>query len=182
MLDLRGLRGGTEEVVRQFPAAALASIDSRGEDFRLVAPVELTARVTKDNEKIRLVGRLQTTLETDCGRCLEPFTIPVDASLDMLFLPEADQATVAAGDDKEDEAEVREADTGVSYYKNDTIDLGEMMRDEFYLALPMKPLCQEACKGLCPVCGANRNRETCTCETTWVDPRLEALKALKTNR
>lgn len=174
LLDLRGFRGGTEEVVRQFPPAAF---DLKGEDFRIAAPVQLTAKVTKDSEKVRLVGRLQTTLETDCGRCLDPFTIPVDASLDMLFLPETDRAHAADGDD-DDEAEVREADTGVSYYKDDTIDLGEMMRDEFYLALPMKPLCRADCKGLCPVCGVNRNRETCDCKAEWVDPRMEPLKKL----
>ncbi len=93
----------------------------------------------------------------------------------MLFLPEAGETPGAAGDD-DDEAEVREADTGVSFYKNDTIDLGEIMRDEFYLALPMKPLCRADCKGLCPVCGVNRNRETCTCREEWIDPRMEPLK------
>ena len=175
LLDLRGFRGGTEDVVRQFPPDAF---DLKGEDFRIVAPVQLTARVTKDSEKVRLVGRLQTTLETDCGRCLDPFTIPVDAGLDMLFLPEAEKAQSAAGEDEDDETEVREADAGVGFYKNDTIDLGEMMRDEFYLALPMKPLCRADCKGLCPVCGVNWNRETCECRAEWVDPRMEPLKKL----
>jgi uncharacterized protein len=174
LLDLRGFRSGTDEVARQFPPAAF---ELAGEDFRIVAPVQLTAQLTKDSEKIRLVGRLQTTLETDCGRCLEPLTIPVNASLDVMFLPEADQAqTPAKGDD--DEAEVREADTGVAFYKNDTIDLGEIMRDEFYLAVPMKPLCRPDCRGLCPVCGKNRNRETCSCRAEWVDPRMEPLKKL----
>ena len=56
------------------------------------------------------------------------------------------------------------------------IDLGEVMREQFYLALPMKPLCREDCQGLCPVCGINRNRETCTCQAEWVDPRLEAVR------
>jgi uncharacterized protein len=52
------------------------------------------------------------------------------------------------------------------------------MRDEFYLALPMKPLCKDDCKGLCPLCGANWNRDTCTCKAEWVDPRLAVLKKL----
>jgi uncharacterized protein len=173
LLDLRGFRGGTDELARQFPANAFSL---EGEAFRLVGPVQLTAQLTKDSEKVRLVGRLQTTLETDCGRCLEPFTIPVDAALDVLFLPAVDPAGPAAGGD--DEAEVREADTGVAFYQNDTIDLGEIMRDEFYLALPMKPLCRANCQGLCPVCGKNRNRETCTCRAEWVDPRMEPLKKL----
>ena len=44
-------------------------------------------------------------------------------------------------------------DLGVSFYKDDAIDLGEVMREQFYLALPMKPLCRPDCQGLCPICG-----------------------------
>src|ERR1043165_1279074 len=86
LLDLRGLRGGTEDVVRQFAPETFAL---KGEDFRVVGPVQLTARLTKDQEKIRLVGRLKATLETNCGRCLDPLPIDVDAPLDVLYLPEA---------------------------------------------------------------------------------------------
>jgi uncharacterized protein len=176
LLDLRGFRGGTEELVRQFPASAFSL---EGEDFRVVGPVTLTARLEKDNDKIRLVGRLQATLETDCGRCLEAMPVNVDAKLDVMFLPEGTAVPGRAGSSgDEDETEVREADTGVAFYKNDTIDLGEMIRDEFYLALPMKPLCRADCQGLCPECGVNRNRETCACKTEWVDPRMESLKKL----
>ena len=78
------------------------------------------------------------------------------------------------------EREVGEDDLGVSYYKDDAVDLSEIVREQFYLALPMKPLCREDCKGLCPVCGKNRNREACTCQSEWVDPRLEPLKNLRT--
>jgi uncharacterized protein len=171
LLDLRGFRGGTEEVARQYTPEAFTLT---GEDFRIVAPVKLTARVSKDAQKVRLAGRVQTTLETDCGRCLEPFTVPVDAKLDLMFLPDAGDGAVQVAGEKE----VREEDTGVSFYKDDTIDLGEVMRDEFFLALPMKPLCKDDCKGLCPLCGANWNRDTCTCKAEWVDPRLAVLKKL----
>ena len=171
LLDLRGFRGGTEEVARQYQPEAFTL---EGEDFRVVAPVKLTARVTKDAQKIRLEGRVQTTLETNCGRCLEAFNVPVNAKLELMFLPEAgDGAVQVAG-----EREVRDDDVGVSFYKDETIDLGEVMRDEFYLALPMKPLCKDDCKGLCPLCGANWNRDTCTCKAEWVDPRLAVLKKL----
>jgi uncharacterized protein len=99
--------------------------------------------------------------------------VPVDAKIDVILLPSNDNTGEA-------EQEVAEDDLGVSYYRDDVVDLGELMREQFFLALPMKPLCQEDCRGLCPVCGINRNRETCTCETTWVDPRMEALKRFKT--
>lgn len=178
MLDLRGFRGGTDEIVRRYPPEAFTLT---GADFRIVAPVDLKVRVTKDAQKVRLTGRVRTTLEADCGRCLEAFSVPVDAALDLMFLPETGEAAgqVAAG---KGEKEVRDDDVGVSFYKNDTIDLGEVMRDEFYLALPMKPLCRDDCKGLCPQCGVNRNRETCACTVDWVDPRLESLKSLLKNK
>ena len=56
----------------------------------------------------------------------------------------------------------------------------ELLREQFYLALPMKPLCQEDCRGLCPQCGVNRNTGTCDCNVQWEDPRLAALRNLKT--
>jgi len=170
LLDLSRLRSGVETLTRRYEPS---TFDLGHEDFRLAAPVDLTGEVRKDSQKVRLTGRVTTTLECDCSRCLEPFAVPVDARLDVLLLPSSENTGDA-------EREIAEEDLGVSYYKDDVVDLGELMREQFYLALPMKPLCREDCKGLCPVCGINRNRETCSCQTTWVDPRMEALKSFKT--
>jgi len=74
---------------------------------------------------------------------------------------------------------VQEDDLETSYYSDDQIDLGELMREQFYLALPMKPLCRDDCRGLCPQCGTNLNAGTCDCSPVWEDPRLAALKAIK---
>jgi uncharacterized protein len=145
-------------------------------DFKLVEPVDLTIRVAKDSQKVRLTGRVRTSLECNCSRCLEAFRVPVDAEIDQLLLPAGAEIVAPSKDDEDDDGQ--EADAGVTFYKNETIDLGELMRDEFYLALPMKPLCRPDCKGLCPVCGVNWNRETCTCKREWVDPRLESLRTL----
>jgi uncharacterized protein len=168
LLDLRGFRGEIDQVHRTFESGAFSV---KNEDFRIVAPVRLTAQVSKDAQKVRLTGRLQTTLETDCSRCLEPFQIPVDAPFDLMFLPEPSV-------ESDGEREIEDDDVGVSHYKDDTIDLGEVMHEQFVLALPMKPLCQADCQGLCPVCGRNRNREQCDCREEWVDPRLAELKNL----
>jgi len=172
LLDLRAFRGGTDEFRRQYPPEAFPPADG---DFRIVEPVDLALRITKDSRKVRLTGRLKTTLGVDCSRCLDPFVVPVDAEIDQMFLPEGTE--VAGGSDDDDE-DGQQADAGVSFYKDDTIDLGGLMRDEFYVALPMKPLCKEDCKGLCPVCGVNWNRETCTCKQEWTDPRMDSLKTL----
>jgi uncharacterized protein len=145
------------------------------QDFRVVEPIALAFDIFKDKDQFRLVGRVQTRLELSCGRCLEPYTLPVDQTFDLRYQPH----TRNAG---EGELEIEEDDLTTAFYDNDEIDLGHLMREQFYLALPMKPLCSDACKGLCPVCGTNLNRSTCDCKRDWEDPRLAALKALQTKQ
>ena len=77
------------------------------------------------------------------------------------------------------EREVEAGDLDAAFYENDEIDLGQLMGEQFYLSLPMKPLCKDDCKGLCSTCGTNLNKATCDCNTQWEDPRLAALRALK---
>ena len=85
---------------------------------------------------------MQTTLELQCSRCLEPFTAPVDQEFDLRYQPH----TVNTG---EGEREIEEDDLTTAFYENDEIDLGHLMHEQFVLSLPMKPLCGDACKGLC---------------------------------
>jgi uncharacterized protein len=97
--------------------------------------------------------------------------MPIDAAFDLRYLPAAEMSTAQ-------ESVVAEEDLETSYYRDDQIDLNELLREQFYLALPMKPLCRDECKGLCPQCGTNWNTGACTCTTQWEDPRLAALKGL----
>jgi uncharacterized protein len=143
------------------------------EDFRVVAPVSLAFDIFKDKQAFRLAGRVQTTLELRCSRCLEPFTAPVDQEFDLRYQPH----TVNTG---EAEREIEEDDLTTAFYEKDEIDLGHLMHEQFVLSLPMKPLCGDACRGLCPICGTNLNRDTCDCKPVWEDPRLAALRELKT--
>ena len=99
------------------------------------------------------------------------FRTPVDAPFDLRYQPH----TAAAAEERE----VEEDDLSTAFYENDEIDLGQLMSEQLYLSLPMKPLCADDCKGLCSQCGTNLNRSTCTCNPHWEDPRLAALKALK---
>jgi uncharacterized protein len=78
----------------------------------------------------------------------------------------------------EGEREIGEDDLTTAFYKDGVLDVLELMREQFQLALPMKPLCGEACRGLCAVCGTNLNRTACDCTPIWEDPRLAALKGL----
>ena len=140
--------------------------------FRVAAPVALAFDIYKDKDQFRLAGSVQTALELPCSRCLEPFRWPVDSSFDLRYQPHARNTG-------EGEREIEEDDLTTAFYENETIDLGQLMREQFYLALPMKPLCGEDCHGLCPVCGTNLNRGACGCRREWDDPRFAALRALK---
>jgi len=142
------------------------------ESFTVVVPAELAFDIYKDKDQFRLIGRVKTTLELLCSRCLEAFTLPVDSEFDLRYQPHSQNTG-------EGEREVEEDDLTTAFYRNDEVDLGQLMIEQFYLALPMKPLCRPDCKGLCPTCGVNWNRDTCTCANNWEDPRLAALKAFK---
>jgi uncharacterized protein len=170
-LNLSRIRTAQDRFEREY---APESLGPATEDFRVAAPVSLAFDIFKDKQQFRLAGRVKTTLELRCSRCLEPFEWPVDAAFDLRYLPQS-----AAAAQEKSEREIDDDDMAAAFYVNDEIDLGQLMLEQFYLALPMKPLHSEACKGLCPVCGTNWNRATCDCTTQWEDPRLAALKALK---
>ena len=168
-LDLSKVRTGREHYEKIYDPATF--VDDR-EAFQVIAPVALSFDILKDKEQFHLTGTVRTTLELPCSRCLEPFTSPVDANFDLRYQPH----TLNTGSD---EREIEEDDLSTAFYENDEIDLGQLMREQFYLSVPMKPLCQDDCRGLCPVCGTNLNRGTCECKRNWDDPRLAVLRNLK---
>ena len=165
LLDLSKIRTAHERYEKMYQPEAFATDDS----FRVAAPVSLAFDIFKDKQRFRLAGRVQTILELPCSRCLEPFTQPVDAEFELRYVPRMENAG-------EGEREIEEDDLSTSFYDDDQIDLGELMREQFLLALPMKPLCTDDCKGLCSICGTNLNSGTCTCSREWEDPRFAALK------
>ena len=167
-LDLTRYRQPVSEFARTFKPE---DVGDESDAYRVVAPVDLAFEIHKDKDKFRLVGTVVTELELPCSRCLEPFRLPVAAPFDIRYLPASEASTEA-------EREVDDEDLETSYYENDAIDLNLLMREQFYLALPMKPLCREDCQGLCPHCGTNLNAGKCECAPVWEDPRLAPLKAL----
>ena len=122
-------------------------------------------------QDIRLHGQLTANLEMTCARCLESVVHPVEREFDLLYRP----ATVAS---KVPEVEVKGAESEISYYSGDGLDLNDALREQVLLALPLKVVCREDCKGLCPSCGCNRNTEACSCAAI-ADPRWEGLKDLQ---
>jgi uncharacterized protein len=169
LLDLSRIRTAHERYEKTYPADAFAADNA----YTVVAPVVLGFDIFRDKQQFRLLGSVQTTLQLPCSRCLEPFTWPIDAAFELRYQPHTENS----GDG---EVEIEEDDLSTAFYENDEIDLGQLMREQFLLSLPMKPLCGDDCKGLCPACGINLNREICDCKRGWEDPRFEALRAIRT--
>ena len=167
-LDLTRYRQPVSEFARTFTPE---EVEGKGDAYRIVAPVDQAFEIHMDKDKFRLVGTVTTELELPCSRCLEPFRLPVAAPFDLRYLPMSQVSSDA-------EREVSDEDLETSYYENDVIDLNELLREQFYLALPMKPLCRDECRGLCPQCGTNLNTGSCDCAPVWEDPRLAPLKNL----
>lgn len=126
-------------------------------------------KVLKD---IRLQGALATTLELPCARCLEPVTQSVDRKFDLLYRPQGSDA----GDE---EKSVAGTEAEIGYYQGEGLLLEDVLREQVLLSVPLRALCREDCKGLCPRCGKNLNAEQCSCAREAEDPGWEALKEIR---
>jgi len=171
-LDLRRIHAPEVPLERVFSPAQVQQAD----DLKLLGDVGFSGRLLKKDDRFRLVGRIRATLELACSRCLEPFPMPVDLEVDLTYLPQAAlEPPVPAADE---EVELGAEDLTTAFYRDDMLDLAHMLREQFYLALPMRPLCREDCQGLCPQCGTNLNVDRCECTREWRDPRLAVLRTL----
>jgi uncharacterized protein len=134
--------------------------------------VEVSVKASKFGERVLIDGRAKTTATQGCSRCLKNFSSPVDITFNTEYIT----CREAVG---EGEKELTMEELDVSTYVNDQIDITEVVREHILLSLPMKPLCNTKCKGICPHCGKNLNEGICKCSSNHIDPRLEPLKKLK---
>lgn len=144
------------------------------ENARLIAPPEVTGRVEKSGREVRLRGKITARAEVDCDRCLKAVAAPIETEFDVTYVPEEDYTSSAA-------AELQEEDLSLSVFDGETIDVDELVREQVLLALPARVLCGDDCKGFCPACGIDRNTNSCDCESSEIDPRWAALKAVMSN-
>jgi DUF177 domain-containing protein len=123
-------------------------------------------------QDIRLKGKLDTSLEVPCARCLEPVVYQVDRSFDLLYRP-------LGTDAGHEELSITDAEAEIGYYQGESLLLEDALREQVLLAMPLKMVCREDCKGLCPHCGTNLNESQCSCAEQMEDPRWAALKEIR---
>lgn len=134
------------------------------EDVTLT-PLKGKFTATRTSEGVYVNGRFQSAIHTECNRCLEPTTAPINIDMDELFYyPEEEMP-------QDEDAFAFDGETGF-------IDLGPLMRELSLLATPTQPLCRPDCQGLCMECGQNLNEADCGCAVDEIDPRLAKLRTL----
>src|SRR3984893_16125199 len=121
---------------------------------------------------IRLTGDVGAVFELDCARCLEPALQKVNRKFDLLYRP-------LGSDAGRSELSVTTAEAEIGYYEGEGLLLEDALREQVLLELPLKAICREDCKGLCPHCGKNLNEIQCSCVDEVEDPRWSALKEIR---
>jgi len=137
-----------------------------------LGPIHWRGQVTFADPGYYLQAKASYSQSLSCIRCLKPIEEESEVDVELLVLEE--RPPLAAG-----EHALQEEELGVLYAEGKELDLDPILVEQLQLNVPMKPLCREDCKGLCPHCGADRNLEPCGCATASADPRWGALAALK---
>jgi DUF177 domain-containing protein len=135
----------------------------------LDAPLRVSAKISKAVDKFLIKGSMRGGIRIRCDRCLEPFHREMQSQFHVYL------AVPREGADQE-EIELLDEDMEVDFIRGDTIDLSDIVREQIYLSLPLKSICKESCRGLCPVCGANLNERPCLCRKTEGHPVFSNLK------
>lgn len=143
-------------VSKTYPSGEL---DLGAAEFRQVGPLRVNVVAELEGGDVRIRGRLEGRLESRCDRCLEAVEIPLSRDFDLGYRP---MSAIA----REEEIRVPRDELELGFYSGDSIALADVVTEQVLLALPMKVVCEADCRGLCPVCGANRNLESCHCATS----------------
>jgi len=137
-------------------------------------PLRVTGTVTNLGDQFIVDGVLSTMIEARCDRCLSAVTLEIESAIQAQFHKDK-------GDGEEGSAPTEEGDDPLEeilVVQQDRLRLDDVVRDELLVSLPMKILCRQDCRGLCPQCGQNLNEGTCDCEQEALDPRLAPLARL----
>ncbi len=141
------------------------------EGMRITTPFKAILRIDKKGDKVLIKGVVSGEIELECSRCLKDFIIPIKSLVDISYHPIEEL-------NKEELVELKRDEMEVAFYREGIIDTEDIIRDQILLNIPMKPLCSEDCKGLCPICGNNLNEFDCGCQKEEIDPRFAILQSL----
>lgn len=172
-IALRDIEQATKELSFEEPTEELNSLLAQGpvQDYRVSHPAAVRVSCYRSGRELFFAGELAGEVVGQCVRCLEPYDFRLVTPFAFVLVPRQDTG------EEEDDGEI-----DLAYYDGEDVELSPLLRERVLLSLPTVPLCAEECRGLCPKCGANRNRDGCECQPEANDPRLAVLRGLRLQR
>ncbi len=168
-ISLASLSDESQTFDLEAPAAAIGERLETGEDatLRVREPVRARIEAYRAGDDVVVAGAVETTFVGVCARCAEAFDLPLKAPIQILLVPPGSV----------EQEDLDRGEGAVATLSGEEIDLTPLCFDQLLLAIPSRLLCDEACLGLCPWCGANRNSEHCDCRPpdTTASRRLASL-------
>jgi uncharacterized protein len=143
------------------------------DDVVLEKPVTADFILTHKDQDLRITGTVQSEIRFQCARCLKENSSPLQASFDLMYFPQPEWR-------RDEEIELKYEDMEVGFYDGERLDVDLMVLEQIELAMPMKFICEEGCKGLCPSCGADLNQGACPCKLEANNSRLAVLREFRT--
>jgi uncharacterized protein len=150
-------------------------IDFSSEDLEQVTPLVAQGKaelLANTDGEVRIQGRYTVEMASQCDRCLGGARFALDTGFDLFYRP----ASFIA---REEEVEIDEGEAEIGFYEGGGMELEDILREQVLLALPMQRVCSDVCKGICPVCGRNRNETECGCKLENHDDRWGALRKIE---
>jgi uncharacterized protein len=174
-LRIDDITAEAKELALDEPVAEINRLLERGpiREYHLTEAVAVELSYYRSGMDVVFAGALKAPAEATCARCAEQFATSCARSFRFVLAPKA------VG---EPDGDLRAEDLEFSFYEGEEIDVSPLIREQVLLALPTRPLCKEDCRGLCPQCGANLNREACGCAVAAQDLRFGILRTLKVQR
>lgn len=144
------------------------ALELNAEGVTFEKPIKVEIKVAKSQDQLICRGKVQTSVKLECSRCLAPYDKDLSSDLDFVIDLSGNSAGV-----KSEEEDYFFVDSNATFFEID-----DLVREAIILSLPLKPLCSEDCKGLCPICGTDLNRSQCSCVKEKTDSRWDQLKGL----
>ena len=141
-----------------------------------VGPVAITAHASQGDlpAEYHVDGSAKFAADLACARCDQPYPFASSSTFHLRFRPQPELPQ-----QESEELEIAPEELEVEFYSDRSVSLRDLALEQIQLSIPMKPLCDDNCLGLCAHCGANRNRESCSCESSIVDERWGALREIR---
>lgn len=168
-----GLEVEFEASAENFPV--LSEMVKQGE-CKFTAPINTNLTASRIDDMIEVEGQFNTLVRLPCARCLNEYDTALNSRFNLTYVS---RIPGEPEDEEMDEVEISAAEMGLIYFQGEEINLQDGIQEQVVMAIPIRALCRERCKGLCTVCGTDLNQGDCSCERKPISSKFASLKNLK---